>query len=352
MNRNYFLFIIFAALVCLFLIFFSLWKEIDSPLSKGPPIEPPIAPFQSYISGVGIVEASSENIYIGTPVNRIVDKVLVKVGEKVKKDQILFKLEDQDLTANLAAQEAAYHSSLAKLEKLKAFPRPEDLADATAALNSTKIEWELAKNQHEMVQGLSDPRAISQEEKNRRFSNYQQSEAKWQQAQANWEKVKAGTWKPDLKIAQLEVLEAKANLNRIKAEIQRTIIESPIDGTVLQVKIHEGEFPPADTLRTPMMILGNIDEIYLRVSINQLDIPTFRPEAKAVAYLQEDGHLEYPLEFVRVEPFLVNKQNLTNEITEKVDTKVLQIIYRIIKNDSNLFVGQQLDVFIETKRKL
>ena len=42
----------------------------------------PLAPFHSYISGVGVVEASSDNISIGTPINRIVEKVLVKVGQK------------------------------------------------------------------------------------------------------------------------------------------------------------------------------------------------------------------------------------------------------------------------------
>lgn len=346
MIRNYFFAIVIIALISLFLIFYSLGREINTPVTKEPVNLPPRAPFKTYISGVGIVEPMSENILIGTPINRVVEKVYVTVGNKVKKGELLLRLEDRDLVANLRVQEAAYQSAAAKLKRLEAFPRTEDLLAVTASLNSAKAELELAKNQYEMVLSLPDPRAISQEEKNRRLSNYQQAEAKWQEAQTNLAKTQAGTWKPDLEIARYEVQRAEANVNRIKTEIERTTIQSPIDGTVLQVKIHKGE--PALVDKTPIMILGNIDEMFLRVSINQLDIPYFHSKSPAVAFLQGDAHFEFPLEFVRVEPSLVNKQNLTNEITEKVDTRVLQIIYRIKKDDHRIYVGQQMDVFIET----
>lgn len=347
MNRNYFFIVVYAALACLVLIFISLWWQIESPVTKEPLIPPPVAPYRSYISGVGIVEASSENIFIGTPVNRIVDDVSVQVGEKVKKGDILLRLEDKDLVANLAAQQAAFKSTLARLQRLEAFPRSEDLLSAEAAVESAKSALDLAKEQNEMVARLSDPRAISQEERNRRQSNLQHAQAEWQQAQAALDKIKSGTWKPDIEIAQFEVQQEKANVERIEAEIQRTIIRSPIDGTVLQIKIHAGEFASPDITRTPLMVIGDTNALHLRVSINQLDIPYFKPEASAVAFLQGDATVKFPLEFVRIEPYLVSKQNLTNAITESVDTRVLQIIYKIKSEDAHIYVGQQMDVFIE-----
>lgn len=350
MNRNYFLIIVAVSLACLFLIFFSMLQEIDTSVTKEPLIPPPKAPYKSYISGVGIVEPSSGSISIGTPVNRLVEKIFVTVGAKVKEGDILFFLENRDLKANLAVQEAAYKSAQAKLERLEAFPRPEDLEVAKSALEDAKTELALAKNQYEMILQLSDPRAISQEERNRRLFNFQQAEAKWKQAEAKFDKVKQGTWNPDLEIARFEVIQAKANVQLVTTEIQRTIIQSPINGSVLQIKIHEGEYPPLDISRSPAMILGNIDEMNLRVSINQLDLPNFDSKAPAVAYLQGDSRDEFPLEFIRVEPLLVNKQNLSNEIMEKVDTRVLQIIYRIKSQAFPIFVEQQMDVFIEAKK--
>jgi HlyD family secretion protein len=310
---------------------------------------PNIGPYQYQLVGTGIVEPSSSSIYIGTPVNRVVSKILVRVGEEVKEGQDLLVLENKDLLANLNVQRAAYKSEQAKLEKMKSLPRPEDLAIAKNDLNSAKATFDMAQSQNEMVLQLSDPRAVSQEEKNRRLFAYQEAQAKFDQAQSTYEKTKSGIWKPDLDIAELEVQQSRASLNLAATEVERTIIKSPINGMVLQIKIHEGELPSMDTLRSPLMIIGDIQELYLRVSINQLDIPLFNPKSPAVAYLQGNNKSQFPLEFVRVEPLLVNKQNLTNEINEKVDTRVLQIIYRIKNEGHPIFVGQQMDVFIETK---
>lgn len=347
MNRNYFLIIVFFALACLVLIFISLGREIATPITKEPYIQPPIAPFKTYVYGSGIVEPRSENIYIGTPLNRIVEQVAVTVGSHVKKGDLLFKLEDRDLQANLLAQQFAYEKAKAQLQRLESYPRAEDIASAKAAVASAKSRLDLAKNQYEMTLQLPDPRAISQEERNKRMQNYQQAEANLNQAQADFEKIQSGTWGPDLEIAKLEVKQAEANVNQIKTEIQRTKILAPIDGTVLQIKIREGEFPSLDSTRNPLMILGDTEDMYLRVSINQLDIPYFHQNARAVAFLQGDANVEFPLEFVRIEPLLTDKQNLTNELTEKVDTRVLNIIYKIVKENPNVFVGQQMDVFIE-----
>jgi HlyD family secretion protein len=350
MNRNYFVLLAGIALLCLLLIFVSLWQEIDSPVTKQPVTRPNTGPYKTQIAGVGVTEPSSGNILIGTPLNRIITEIYVKVGEKISKGETLFTLENRELFANLNIEEAAYDNALAKQQRLKSLPQPEDLAIAEANLNSAKIALESAKSQNEMVQQLTDPRAVSQEEKNRRLFAMRQAEVKLNQAQANYDKVKAGAWKPDLEIADAEISLAKAKLDLAGAEIERTIIKSPIDGTVLQVRIHEGELPTMDPFRTPMMIVGNTDEMYVRVSINQVDIPYFHPESAATAYFQGDQRVKFSLNFVRMEPYLVSKQYLTNEINEKVDTRVLQIIYRIKNEGKPIFVGQQMDVFIETQR--
>jgi multidrug efflux pump subunit AcrA (membrane-fusion protein) len=199
-----------------------------------------------------------------------------------------------------------------------------------------------------MVKELPDPRALSQQAKDRITLNFQQAESKWKQAQADHIKIKAGTWKPDLEIAQLEVQQAKASLNRIQADIERTIVKSPIDGTILQIRIHEGESPSMDATQSPLLIVGNIDAYFVRVSINQLDIDEFNPKNPAVGFLQGDSRVSFPLEFVRIEPYLTGKQNLNNDISERVDTRVMHIVYCIKKVSVPIYVGQQMDVFIET----
>lgn len=350
MNRKYFNWILLLAGLCILLVALFMLNE-NASRTIAPPKQitmRPVSPFKSYISAVGIVEASSDNIFIGSPVNRVVDKVEVQVGEKVKAGDVLFRLESNDLQADLETRFIAYENAVANLEKLEALPRAEDVAASAAALKSVQIERDQSKGLYDRVIGLQDSGAMSQEEINRRRYAFEHAEARVQQAQAEFDKTKAGAWLPDLEIARLQVRQSKANLQRAEANIQRTIIQSPIDATVLQIKIHEGEFPPSDSSRTPPMIIGNINEMHLRVSINQFDASYYLSSAPAVAFLQGNARVEFPLQFVKIEPYFVTKQNLTNDITEKVDTRVLQVIYSFKEREQGVYVGQQMDVFIET----
>ena len=73
------------------------------------------------------------------------------------------------------------------------------------------------------------------------------------------------------------------------------------------------------------------------------------PGAKAVASVRGNADLRTPVRFVRFEPFVMPKKSLTGDSTERVDTRVLQVIYRVENDALPLFVGQQMDVFIEDR---
>jgi len=69
-----------------------------------------------------------------------------------------------------------------------------------------------------------------------------------------------------------------------------------------------------------------------------------------MGHVRGNADLKASLQFVRFEPFVVPKRSLTGDSTERVDTRVLQVIYRVERDDMPLFVGQQLDVFIDAVR--
>jgi hypothetical protein len=63
--------------------------------------------------------------------------------------------------------------------------------------------------------------------------------------------------------------------------------------------------------------------------------------------LRGNREIKTPLKFVRFEPFVSPKTSLTGDTTERVDTRVLQVIYSFERGDLPIYVGQQMDVFIE-----
>ena len=79
-------------------IAFAVFTVINSnrPTPIAPAVtEPASAPFTTFIAGAGIVEAQSHNIAIGTPLPGIVKIVTVDVGDKIKKGNPLFYMDDR-----------------------------------------------------------------------------------------------------------------------------------------------------------------------------------------------------------------------------------------------------------------
>jgi hypothetical protein len=70
-------------------------------------------------------------------------------------------------------------------------------------------------------------------------------------------------------------------------------------------------------------------------------------DSPAVASLKGHSELKIPLKFVRIEPYVVPKRSLTGDSLERVDTRVLQIVYAFDRPEFPVYVGQQVDVFIQ-----
>jgi HlyD family secretion protein len=144
------------------------------------------------------------------------------------------------------------------------------------------------------------------------------------------------------------VIAAEAELKATQTSLERLTVGAPVDGEILQVNVRPGEFAQTGVLSTPLIRLGNLDRLHLRVDIDENDAWRFKPETRAVAFLRGNRDLKTDLTFVRVEPYVTPKTSLTGSSTERVDTRVLQVIYSFDPPALPAFVGQQMDIFIET----
>ena len=72
------------------------------------------------------------------------------------------------------------------------------------------------------------------------------------------------------------------------------------------------------------------------------------PGRSATASIKGNAANRFPLKFVRIDPFVLPKKSLTGDSTERVDTRVLQVIFSLEKPaHQQLYVGQQVDVYLE-----
>ena len=116
---------------------------------------------------------------------------------------------------------------------------------------------------------------------------------------------------------------------------------------VLQLKIHLGEFAPAGVLVQPLIFFGNVQPLYVRTDIDENEAWRVPEDAPGIAYLRANKEISAPLKFVRFEPYVIPKVSLTGETTERVDTRVMQVIYSLPVSEKRIRAGQQMDVYIE-----
>lgn len=260
---------------------------------------PAINPYLNVIAAAGIVESSDRNISLGVPQAGIVNKIFVKVSDDVKQGDPLFQLDPSELEAQLLIQKANVR-----------------VAEATLARQ---------KDQLNRLQSVSDPRAVSKDD--------------------------LQTKENDVKVAEAQLHAAIAQVEQTNLLIARLTVKAPRDGQILQNNIREGEYI-SSTSSLPAMLLGDLNHLQVRVDIDEQNACRFLPQQPALAYLKNNTKVSIPLKFDLVEPYVIPKRSLTGLSDERVDTRVLQVIYSFdIPKDMKIFVGQQVDIFIDTDPK-
>ena len=293
---KFYLLPIVALVGIIFVIRTVILGSIPQPVQP-PVVEPPRAPYAQFIASSGIIEASSENVAIAAPLAGVVKIVFIKVGDFVKVGDPLFALDDRDIAAELEVRKA-------QLESAKA-----TLADAETQLS--------------IYRSVSDARAMTKGELLKRQST--------------------------TAVAAARVAEAKSQVRASETTIERMTIRAPIDGQLLQVKVRAGEFAPAQVLANPLMLLGAVTTLSARGDVDENDAWRVKAGSPATAVLRGNSEISFPLTFERFEPYVIPKRSLTGDSSERVDTRVLQVIYSFDRKQLPVYVGQLVDVFIEEK---
>jgi len=344
MSRTLFLPVL--AVVAFGYMAFHLAKSHRATPAGEPPAAPSRNPFVSTIAGAGLVEPRSENIRVAAVVPGTVAQVCVRVGQQVESGEVLFQLDDRQRRAELEVQQAAVAEAEANLRRARQAPRTEDLPPSDARVEQARAELAAQKDLWDRAQELVARKVLSQEEFFQRQQAYLAAKAACRQVEAEDARLRAGTWQEDLAVLEAQRTRAQSLLRQAEMEIDRLRVRAPIAGTVLKVDVRPGEYvgtPPGQTL----LVLGEIGQLHVRVDIDEQDLPRFRPGLPGTGYVRGAADSPIPLKFVRIEPFAEPKKSLTNAGNERVDTRVLQVVYALESPASMIYVGQQLDVFLD-----
>lgn len=310
LKQSFLFFLAAAGLIWSIIFSFATGSDRANPHNKL--AEQVTSPFEHNIFGIGIIESSSRNINIGSFASGVVTKVMVTEGDVIEQGDVLFMIDTR--------------SAIAKLRN-----KQDALKVAQSALALSNIELDERQDRLNRAEGLQPGRSISLEELQSKKFAALKAEA-------------------DIKIKQDLIQQAKSSIELVSVELDKMTIRSPISGLVLKVRVTPGEFISGNEQddQSPVL-LGKIHPLYLRVQIDEHDIHRFDKSLLAYAYPRGNSGVKLSLEFVRIEPYAKPKTNIQGGSARLIDTRVIEIIYKINSDMDNLYIGRQLDVFLESK---
>lgn len=285
-------------------------REISEP-DKQPPKATGALADAARVAGAGIVEPASEIIDIGTALSGLVTDLRVAPGDRVEKGQPLFVVDDRAIRAQLTEANAA-------------------IREARAAIGEAQTAQSTARQQLALYEGLSDPAAVSRAEVIRAEGD-----------------AAAAASRLELSRARLNAAQARASSAR--TELGRLTVRAPIAGEILAVNIRPGEFVSTmGNSAQPFIQMGETNPLHIRVDIDENEAARVDMGAPAIVSPRGAAEIQVEATFVRAEPQVVPKRSLTNSAAERVDVRVLQLIYALPQSAQRdaFRVGQQIDAFI------
>ncbi len=260
---------------------------------------PARSPYTHSIAGEGIIEAQSENINIAGSFSELITEVYHCVGDDVKKGEPLFKLDTRRFEA--------------------------ELKKAQAEEQFAQTDLENKKLQFSYYGRLKDKAAVSEQA---------YTVAKY-----------------DFELAKNRLATATAAINLYTTELERCITRAPCDGRVLQAGHAKlGEYANVNPFdNVPIMVFGTVGYYQMRIDIDESEVWRYKKGAAATAFVRGNPRISIPLTFDYIEPFMIAKKSLSGSNTERIDTRVLQVVYKFSKEHYPIYIGQVLDIFIEAE---
>jgi HlyD family secretion protein len=357
--RTKVLFVLSAAGIlagCVAAYLFSVQKP-----QLGPRFSPPADPYVSGIYAEGIVESSQhsgENINVYPEVAGTVKRILVAEGQVVRKGMALLLIDDSIQRATVNQQLFQARAAQMMLGELKAEPRKENLDVAAAQVVAAQANLKTAQDELEKQRTAYElnPKSISKDALDSAINSAAVAKANLLVAQKQYDLTRAGAWIYDIRNQDRAYNALRHAYLSSNALLSKYTLRAPTDGVVMSVNTVVGDYVSPQgaydsyTQGTdPVLVLGTPQaSLNVRCYVDEILVPRLPPASKMKAQMSIRGtNYKVPLEFVRVQPYVSPKIELSNQRMERVDVRVLPIIFRVDKpRDVNLYPGELVDVFI------
>lgn len=344
---------------------YSLTQENISESEVSVPVMPEI----KTVTALGRLEPSGEIIDISVSSaaegNRI-EELLVKVGDEIEQGQVIAVLDSRErLEAALNESQEQVRIAQANLDLVKAGAktgeiqaqeaaisriegeRRENIMAQTATVSRIKAELNNAQVEYQRYEQLYEDGAISASDKDSKYLTFAVVQEQLVEAQANLNRIKSSQQEQiaeakatlkkieevrpvDIALAIAEVRKAEAVVKTAQVELDHAYIKSPQEGTVIKTMIRPGEIVSSETGITR---IGQIKEMYAVAEVYESDVYKVKQgQSVTVTSSAITGKLRGSVERIGLE---IERQNVVNtDPTNNIDARVVEVKVKLDKASS------------------
>ncbi len=327
-----------------------------------PPVFNPAAdPYAQGIYAEGIVESvqsSGSNINMYPEVAGTVKQILAGEGQLVKMGQPLLVIDESIQQATAAQQAAQAQAAHAMLEELKAEPRKETLDVTSAQVKAAESNLKLAKDTLDKTQAAYavDPGTVSKDSLDSALNTAAIAKQNLEVAEKQYTLTKAGAWIYDINNQQKQYLALEKAYAASSALLGKYTLHAPRDGVVLSINTIVGAYvSPQGAYNAytqgsdPILVVGDSGaHLNVRCYVDEILVSKIPAPTQIKAQMTIRGtDIHIPLTFDRIQPLISPKIELSDQRQERVDVRVLPVVFRLQRPASvNIYPGELVDVYI------
>ncbi|MBK9170271.1 MAG: efflux RND transporter periplasmic adaptor subunit [Bryobacterales bacterium] len=233
---------------------------------------------QSIVTASGEIKPRNY-VNIGANAMGRVTEILVAEGDRVRKGQLLARLESVQPEAEVRAQRAALSSAEAESAGAEASLRTadENIASNRAAVARAKAELERAELDYKRAQELLENKLIARQEFDQRAAVFRSQQATVREAEARLVGAEAGRQEAAARLSasQRRITQSRAVLARVADVLDKHSAVAPLDGMVTNLPIRVGETVVMGIQNSPgslVMTIADMSLITAEVKVDETDI--------------------------------------------------------------------------------
>ncbi|MEB3197883.1 MAG: efflux RND transporter periplasmic adaptor subunit [Candidatus Sericytochromatia bacterium] len=208
-----------------------------------------------------------------------VTEIRAEEGQLVEKGQLLARLDDATLRAQVAAAEARASIAGAQLEKMRHPTRRQDLLAAEAAVVQAEAAARQAQDAYQRTQELAQEGAVTPMELIGRQTAAESARAAADQARARLSLAREGSRGEDLIIAAGQAAEARATLAQMQALLAQTQVRAPEAGRIIKKDVRLGDVSAPGKAFFQIVRAGRLE---VEAQIPETDLDRVKPGQTAV----------------------------------------------------------------------